>query len=546
MWSKPRETLLRPICTILLAAASASLLSCDECKTSKDCSIGQVCMDGTCKSSLVENPDTGSDTGPFVYDTDTGTGYTKPPVKDAGPDAADTDTLGGPCENVSDCKDDNNPCTIIQCVSELCIYLAQSNIACDSGGDYCTPGMCVNGECVGKPRPDGVDCDDGLWCNGFETCQSGVCVARAESIPCTMGNPCRQLSCTEPLAPGEDGICGEGDLILSPDGQSCENDLFCDGLNTCQSGTCASGLNPCKDLESSKCTEVRCDDTNDKCELSFENMQGVSCANSYLCDGEEKCRDGACRPGIAYCENHNTCIKFGCSENDGNPTCDTDTEYEVNGTACTPANPCTGSGDHFCLAGICSYGTLPPANADTDTSKSCALYGDGDFCSVHFMCDEDQGLAQCIGEADRCASGFTAPMLGEATDAGAGEIQPARSIDTTLTYNETTSYNGTTCPGTFSGGEQVFEVITEAATSYTVELLVSAQTGEMEEMKVLLITDPGNPAGCQAMSTFVADTDSGSITLVFDGAATKQYLVVDGLNGCRAKGTIRLSRTPPS
>jgi hypothetical protein len=71
----------------------------DACETVADCLPGLFCIDGRCTSSGGALPDGGVDAGDAATDT-----------------AVD---VGRPCEDRVDCDDDND-CTIDQCVGEMC------------------------------------------------------------------------------------------------------------------------------------------------------------------------------------------------------------------------------------------------------------------------------------------------------------------------------------------------------------------------------------------------------------------------------------------
>ena len=80
------------------------------------------------------------------------------------------------------------------------------------------------------------DCDDGLMCNGEESCVDGACVS--EPGPCDDGIGCTEDSCDE-----ETGACGH-----TPVDALCDNGLFCDGAESCVVGVgCQAGGDPCPD-----------------------------------------------------------------------------------------------------------------------------------------------------------------------------------------------------------------------------------------------------------------------------------------------------------
>ncbi len=60
-----------------------------------------------------------------------------------------------------------------------------SDADCDDG-DLCTTDECLEGECVSTP----IECDDGLFCNGEETCDPGTGECIEGEYPCAEGETC--------------------------------------------------------------------------------------------------------------------------------------------------------------------------------------------------------------------------------------------------------------------------------------------------------------------------------------------------------------------
>ena len=163
---------------------------------------------------------------------------------------------------------------------------------------------------------DGVSCDDGEYCNGADTCQSGSCVHGGD--PCESDEVCNEEddSCdpgsddddnvddddtddddnvddddaaTECVIGGvtyndgqtaPDNVCLVCDASANSDGWSfnddatCDDDVYCNGTDTCASGSCSqhSG-DPCPDdgaycngTESCNEAQEQCDSTGDPCE----------------------------------------------------------------------------------------------------------------------------------------------------------------------------------------------------------------------------------------------------------------------------------------
>ncbi|GAG75255.1 unnamed protein product, partial [marine sediment metagenome] len=128
-----------------------------------------------------------------------------------------------------------------------------------------------------------LDCDDGVYCNGSETCDESKCQDGS--------NPCP-----------DDG-------------------LFCNGIESCDDETdaCVYTGNPCE-------PNLICDEEVDSC---LECLEDADCDDDLFCNGEEFCMTGICLPGI-----EEPCPDDGLFCN-GVESCDDETD------ACVfPGNPC--------------------------------------------------------------------------------------------------------------------------------------------------------------------------------------------------------------
>ena len=76
-----------------------------------------------------------------------------------------------------------------------------------------------------------AQCNDGLACNGVETCDLGnaACVA-GTPIVCDDGNQCTTDTCVDPL-----GTCSATPVV---DGTACDDGVTCSVPDTCQAGAC--------------------------------------------------------------------------------------------------------------------------------------------------------------------------------------------------------------------------------------------------------------------------------------------------------------------
>jgi endonuclease/exonuclease/phosphatase family metal-dependent hydrolase len=108
--------------------------------------------------------------------------------------------------------------------------------------------MATTPECV-----DNADCDDGLFCNGQETCnaqsqcEAGTPPDLADGVGCTI-DTCDEATDT---------------IVHTPDDSACDNGLYCDGAETCDAvDDCQPGVAPDPD-DGVDCTIDTCDEATD-------------------------------------------------------------------------------------------------------------------------------------------------------------------------------------------------------------------------------------------------------------------------------------------
>jgi len=140
---------------------------------------------------------------------------------------------------------------------------------------------------VKPPEPEctgDADCDDELFCNGPETCSAGVCQPGAP-IDCSDGISCTVDTCDEI---GDTCVHTPSDSLCN-DGLYCNGVEYCDATLDCQVGT------PVICEDDNECTIDNCNETADACEYSpVEN--NTSCAS-----GEGVCCLGECKIGLTEC-----------------------------------------------------------------------------------------------------------------------------------------------------------------------------------------------------------------------------------------------------
>jgi cysteine-rich repeat protein len=246
---------------------------------------------------------------------------------------------------------------------------------CDDGntmsGDGCDPACrvepcysCAGQPSVCSPLPDGSACDDGLFCNGTDTCSAGLCSIHTGIDPCAGGAECNNV-CNE-AAKGCAAVAG---TPCTDDGNACTSDQ-CDGTGSC----------------------------------THPNDDFAPCDDGVFCNGPDECFDGSC-----VFHDGDPCAFNTCA-----PTCD-----EMAG-ACDPVpmgTPCPDDGE-ICTSdqcdgmGTCAHPPAPAGLACPDdglpcTADACDGMGfcshppraggapcpdDGNICTI----DECNGVGLCI------------------------------------------------------------------------------------------------------------------------------------------------------
>jgi len=277
------------------------------------------------------------------------------------------------CSTCGDDCDDDNPCTTDSCVSV---------------GDGCSN------------TNNTIACNDGIYCNGTDTCSGGSCSQHS-------GDPC-------PGADG-DGDCSEtcNDVAddcsaADPNGSSCDDGAYCNGTDTCSGGSCSQHTgDPCPGPDGDGDCSESCNDVADNCSAADPNDS--ACDDGTYCNGTDTCSGGSCSqhsgdpcPGADG--------DADCSES-CNETADNCSANDPNGSACDDGTYCNGT--DTCSGGSCSQHSgdpCPGADGDLDCSETCDDVADncnaddpnGSSCATNATCSS--GACTCSADYDDCDS----------------------------------------------------------------------------------------------------------------------------------------------
>ena len=154
------------------------------------------------------------------------------------------------CDNGLFCDGDETCSASVGCLAGADPCSGQE---CDEGNDTC--GACVN---AGQ-------CDDGLVCTGVETCVDNACVA-GTPVVCNDNVACTVDSCDEP----------GGECLFVPDDDSCDNGVFCDGAETCNVNS------DCQAPSGVACPGQSCNEGGDVCEDTALESGSVNVGGSLV------------------------------------------------------------------------------------------------------------------------------------------------------------------------------------------------------------------------------------------------------------------------
>ncbi|MHC4064781.1 MAG: hypothetical protein ACYSUI_09810, partial [Planctomycetota bacterium] len=120
------------------------------------------------------------------------------------------------------------------------------------------------------------NCDDGLYCNGTETCDAVLDCQAGTPIDCDDGVGCTGDSCNE-TTDTCDNVANDANC---DDGLYCNGAETCDAVLDCQAGTpvdCDDGVG---------CTDDSCNETTDTCDNLANDG---NCDDGLYCNGTETC-----------------------------------------------------------------------------------------------------------------------------------------------------------------------------------------------------------------------------------------------------------------
>jgi hypothetical protein len=299
----------------------------------------------------------------------------------------------------------------------------QAGEECDdgdgTGGDGCSATCEIEDcwTCAGEPSlctpADGAPCDDGLFCNGTDSCSGGTCGQHAGD-PCAGGPECDDAcdegadtcavsagtGCTDDGNGCTDDACdGAGTCAHPPNTAPCDDGLFCTGADTCSGGACTghagdpcAGGPECNDVcneaadtcavaagtgctdDGNGCTDDRCDGAG----ACTHPNNTAPCDDGLFCTVNDACSGGSCQGAVRDCSTSGDQCRTGTCDEIGDECTG---PAKPDGTVCDDGNACTTADS--CTAGTCGGTPNPSACLDHFTCyKAAATSGSVRFTAV--------------------------------------------------------------------------------------------------------------------------------------------------------------------
>jgi len=334
---------------------------------------------------------------------------------------------GGPSsfcyDGVDNDIDGDVDCADTECANAFCF----DSFSCTQG-TTCDP---VNLTCG---TPNHGMCDNGLWCDGRESCEPDHPTAnsftgcRTRLDKCTTpgeacdeaNDACVEIDCTDVADNDSDGFtdCNDTDCACDPGAQcvalQCQETDCTDGLDNdhdtftdCWDPDCAG--QPCKDHWD--CTV----DVGSTCGPPGQCSMGIPdnnyCRDMFWCNGDETCNPApldppgsGCQAGADQCplagaacdEVNDVCVEVDCRDSTDNDL-DLFVDCADSDCPCLPGASCAGT---TCVEDVCNDGI----DNDQDGLTDCADLVDcivGKVCSDGYTCTDDSltfcALGVCTG-----------------------------------------------------------------------------------------------------------------------------------------------------
>jgi hypothetical protein len=302
---------------------------------------------------------------------------------------------------------------------------------CDDGV-ACTTDACSEATKSCTHTPVNAMCDDNVFCNGQETCDVVAGCLAGTPVDCEDGLSCTADSCSE----------AQKKCVHTPVNAACDDGLYCNGVETCSpTGPaptgCLAGTPPACPPDSIACTVDACDEATKSCKHTPSNAlcppgqfcvtaqggctTGTPCSNDAqcqdgnLCNGVETCTLGICKPGTPVdCNDGIGCTVDSCNPATGVCAHTPNDAFCNDGLVCNGAETC--SAQSGCVAGTpvnCDDGIACTIDDCNEPNGACTHQPDDSLCSHGKLCN---GIETCdvVKGCQPAAAPFVCPSTGVA------------------------------------------------------------------------------------------------------------------------------------
>ncbi len=400
-------------------------------------------------------------------------------------------------DNVCVCVPDNSVCdNLLFCDGvEQCVC----GLGCVDGPDPCTPPLvCKETSPPGTGICNGCTndamCQDGLFCNGFETCDLNtakcvdgpdpcgpdgldctidICVegpnltdnlGKCEYIPdpqfCFDGNDCTDDICNPAATPPGTGCEYACNTSGCADGNLCTLNDVCSG--TIPPCTCSGTPRDCSHLNDT-CVMGVCDPSTGNC-ITVPTNEGGPCDDGLFCTCGDRCVGGVCTPvnsGGVCCSDGIDCTNDLCDEaldvctNVGKDSNCDDGAFCNGAEICdVPARDCV-DGPDPCPEDMFACTTI----SCDETSNGCVCTADDGRCDDFDICTTDDCVCGvgCVyapsGLCGACCDGTTGDCADDVICAdcvalgGQHECFPGETCTEIITMGLCVRHRGACCDG---------------------------------------------------------------------------------------------------
>jgi Dictyostelium (slime mold) repeat len=219
-------------------------------------------------------------------------------------------------------------------------------------GNDCTADKCANGQPSNPFQPQNAPCGGsaGLYCDG-----AGQCAGCTDASQCGPPLPCQNRTC----------VTGECGLANKSNGTSCDDGVFCNGADTCAAGVCSNHAgDPCAGNVGDgdgDCSES-CNEAANDCSAPDPTGSACSSGNNGPCKIQDTC-DGSANCATTYQPSSTQCsasAEHGCvlaAKCTGSSAACPAAQFATVNTACNQTYDCDSGGCYTNSWGCSATGT---------------------------------------------------------------------------------------------------------------------------------------------------------------------------------------------